>query len=159
MPAAVETYEEGLKALRNLAFLTGPKYREQHSRANRKGAQFDILDFERAFIRRMRKLGVPMFAHCIMRTPEEQDALFVQGVSKARGKQSAHVWGCAIDLIHGTAGWEIPRHAWAIIGHVGKEVANALGLDLTWGGDWGFYDPAHWEITGWKTLPHAAYGD
>jgi len=157
-PELIGNLEDGLRAVQNAEFCKSAKYMEQQSRANRKGANIDILDFERAFIRRMRKMHVPMFSHSIVRTEAEQDALFVQGVSKARGPAGPHVWGCAVDLIHGTKAWNIPDEAWRIIGHVGKEVAHSLGIKLVWGGDWKFYDPAHWEIDGWRSLPHAAYG-
>lgn len=146
------THTEGLNALRNLTFLQSAKYREQQSRANRKGAHPDIIDFERALVRRMRKLGVPMFAHNMVRSKAEQDALFVKGVSNAKGGLSPHNYGCAVDIVHGTAAWDIPRHAWAMIGHIGKEVAEAMGVKITWGGDWDFYDPAHWELTNWRDI-------
>lgn len=149
-------YEQGLKALRNAAFLDGPKFIEQQSRANRKLAHVEILDFERAFVRRFRKLGVPMFAHNVVRTAAEQDALFVQGVSRAKGGESAHNWGCAVDLVHGVRAWDVPRHSWAIMGHLGKEIAQGLGIKIVWGGDWDFYDPAHWELENWRAVRDAA---
>lgn len=152
MPAETATFEAGLKAIRNLDFLKSPKYGDQQSRANRKGAHVDILDFERALVRRLRKLGVPVFAHCVIRTSAEQDALFVQGNSKARGGQSPHNYGFAVDIVHSVSAWEIPAHAWAMIGHVGKEVAASLGVKVQWGGDWSFYDPAHWELADWRKL-------
>jgi len=127
--------------------------------ANRKGANVDILEFERALLRRFRRLSVPMYAHNMVRTKDEQKALFVRGVSKTPDK-SAHLYGCAVDIVHGTRHWEIPRKAWDLVGHLGKEVAQSLGVKITWGGDFkSIYDPAHWEITGWRDLPHAVFGD
>lgn len=158
-PPSDDTYAEGLKALRNVPFLQGTKWREQQDRANRKGANIDILDFERALVKRMAKLGVPMFCHCLRRTEAEQNALYVQGHSKAKGRQSPHYYACAVDIVHSVKAWNLTRKEWALIGHIGKEVAQSLGVKITWGGDWSFYDPAHWELTDWRTLPHAAFGD
>ena len=40
-----------------------------------------------------------------------------------------------------------------MIGGVGKEVARKMGLRVTWGGDFkSLYDPAHWELTDWRTV-------
>lgn len=148
------TYHEALRGLQAREYIAGDKFLLMQDRANRKGAQFDIRDFERAFVRRMRKLHVPVYAHSMVRTPEEQDALFVRGVSKAKGHESAHVSGCAVDIVHAVHHWKIPDKSWALFGHVGKEVAHSLGIKITWGGDWKFWDPAHWELTGWRELPH-----
>lgn len=103
--------------------------------------------------RRMKKLGVPMFAHTVVRTYEQQLAEFQQGDSKDSPKDG--LWphkGTAIDYVHSTKAWGLSDKQWQMIGHIGKEVAKAQGVALTWGGDWKFYDPAHWEITGWKAI-------
>lgn len=152
------TYEEALKRLQSPAFIDGPKFREQQNRANRKGANIDIITFERAFIRRLEKLKVPMFAHNMVRTEEEQTALYIKGVSKAKGAQGPHVHGCAVDIVHSTRAWDLTKKEWTLLGHIGKEVAGQLGIKLTWGGDWKFYDPAHWEIANWRDLPHVQTG-
>lgn len=103
-------------------------------------------------VRRMAKMGIPMFAHEVMRSVERQDELFKAGKSNVRGKNGAHPNGFAIDLIHSVKGWQLNDRQWALIGHQGKEIAAAMGLDLEWGGDWKFYDPAHWEVKGWRSL-------
>lgn len=149
-PELPKTYAEALRYLVNRPFLGTSRYRAQHWRAERNGAHEDILAFERAFIRRFRRLQVPMFAHCVVRTDAAQGRLFVQGRTKARPGQSPHNHGKAIDLVHGTKGWEIPKPCWDLIGHVGKEVAASLNIKVVWGGDWEFYDPAHWELADWR---------
>lgn len=151
------TYGEGLKALRNSAMLDSPKWAEQQDRANRKGCHQDILAFERAFIARMQKLGVPMFCHTAQRTMDEQNAAFVRGVSRAKAGKSAHNYGCAVDIVHSVKAWDMTREQWALLGHIGKEIASGLGADIEWGGDWKFYDPAHWEVRGWKFLIRARF--
>lgn len=139
----------------NKPFLASRKYQEQQFRANRTGVHPDILEFEKRFIRRMAKLDVPMFASEVMRDAERQNDLYALGNSKAKGGQSPHQYGCAIDLVHSVHGWNLDRKAWELIGHVGQEIVQMAGLQivsLAWGGDWQFYDPAHWQIDGWKQV-------
>ena len=166
-----KTYEEALRGLRDEEFLAGHRHKEQHWRAIRKGADARLVGvrvtgphgdkavekivepgFEQKFLRKMAKMGVPMFAHCVVRPNGLQDELFKAGHSKARAGESPHNYGLAIDLIHGTKGWQLSRQQWDLIGHVGKEIAAAMGIELEWGGDWKFYDPAHWEIKDWRSL-------
>lgn len=135
-------------------FLATQKWQQQQWRANREGAHPSILEFEKVFIRRMTKLGVPMFAHCVVRTEQEQWEQFVDGDSKDDPKDG--LWphrGTAVDLIHSVKAWNLDKHQWGLVGHIGKNiVAPAIGVKVTWGGDWSFYDPAHWELTGWKAI-------
>ena len=152
LPSEPATYRAALDGLRNVEFLQSDRYREQQERANRKGAHADIIQFEKAFIRRMESLGVPMFAHNMVRTVAEQNALYVKGVTKAKGKEGPHTHGAAVDIVHSTMGWNIPDKSWKILGHIGLEVAKTQGIDITWGGNWKFYDPAHWELTDWRAL-------
>ena len=99
-----------------------------------------------------------MFAHCVMRSKAEQHRLYQQGHSKALPGLSPHQHGLAVDIVHSTLAWELPKgpgekradKAWELIGVIGKEVAQGNGIDIVWGGDWKFWDPAHWEIANWK---------
>ncbi|MFC3705921.1 M15 family metallopeptidase [Devosia honganensis] len=138
--------------MRDREFLASLRHQEQQFRAGREGAHPFIVAFEGRFIRRMRALGVPMFAHEVWRMPERQDELYRAGRSKAKAGQSPHNFGCAVDLVHGTQGWNLNDQQWSLIGHVGKEVALSLGVKLVWGGDWKFYDPAHWELADWRVI-------
>lgn len=145
--------EEARRFLVNRPFLASPRHKAQHWRAVRDDAHPDILAFERVFIRRFRKMGIPMFAHCIVRPDAVQMRHFVTGVSKARPGESPHNVGKAVDLVHGTRAWQVPKPCWDLMGHIGKEVAQQLGIKVVWGGDWRFYDPAHWELAGWDKYP------
>lgn len=104
-------------------------------------------------------MGIPVFAHSVVRTRDEQTALYVQGVSKAKAGESMHNYGHAIDIIHSTQGWKLSKHQWLLLGHIGKEVAKRIGVKIRWGGDWdmdgipvlddpteSFWDAAHWEL-------------
>nr|WP_321483034.1 hypothetical protein [uncultured Cohaesibacter sp.] len=158
-------YQTALRQLMNKPYLATSNYREQQGRANRQGASQSIIDFEKAFVRDLRRRGIPFFCHNMFRTPADQDALFVKGVSRARGRESPHVHGLACDCVHSVHAWGLDRHSWQIIGHIGKEVATRLKIPIIWGGDWNdngqivlddpketLWDPAHWEIADWRTL-------
>jgi hypothetical protein len=139
-------------------FCFSKKYGEQQFRADRFGAQPDVLKFERLLVKRAFKLGVPLFAHCVIRGGADQNEMFRQGKSKARAGESPHNYGAAVDVIHGTKAWALSRKQWLIVGHLGKEAAAAAGLAVVWGGDWSFWDPAHWELADWREI-RARYSD
>lgn len=142
---------ESLSGIVDRQFCLGVRYGEQQMRADRREAHPDIVEFGRLLVKRMRRLDVPMFEVTMWRDRDDQDAAYVKGRSNARFGQSAHNFGCAVDVIHGTKGWDLSRQQWAIIGHVGKELAAQRGLKLTWGGDWEkLWDPAHWELSTWR---------
>lgn len=143
----------GLRALVDKPYLLTDRHQEQQWQAITEGAHPDIVEFTRVFIARMGKVhGVPLFPHNMVRTVTEQNALFVRGVTKARGGSSPHNFGCAVDIVHSRKAWDLERESWAMLGHIGKEIATQKGIRLTWGGDWEFYDPAHWELTGWRDI-------
>lgn len=110
----------------------------------------DMRRFAVAFLRDLHKRGFPLFVVQCWRSGKEQDALFVKGVTKAKAGQSAHNYGMAVDVIHFMRGWDLTRKEWAVVGAIGKEVARKCNLKVTWGGDWKFWDPAHWELSDWK---------
>lgn len=152
------TYSQALVGLVDRRFIANQRYQEQQFRAARLGANPGILQFERRFVKRMRDLGVPFFAHCVVRSREEQALRKAEGVSKAGPGQSPHQYGCAVDLVHGTKAWGLTDKQWQAVGHIGRETAKSCGLKLVWGGDdpgeadkfsW---DPAHWELDGWKGI-------
>lgn len=87
-----------------------------------------------------------------LRTFEEQNRLFAQGrtlpgpiVTRARGGQSNHNYGLAVDLcpfIAGRPAWDF-RDGFIAIG----KAAELVGL--AWGGDWvKFVDMPHVELRG-----------
>lgn len=146
--------------MKDPAFCLCERYSDQQARADRNGADPRILEFEKKLVARMRKLGVPMFAHCVYRSDEEQRRLFDLGTSKALPGQSPHQYGMAVDIIHGTRGWELTRPQWEIVAHVADEVARSIGVHIRWGGEWDGdretkrdrWDPAHFELQDWKNL-------
>ncbi len=83
------------------------------------------------------------------RSIAEQDALFAKGnVTQARGGQSYHNYGLAIDVVEitnsGQANWNAD---WAKIASIGK------GLGFEWGGDWtSFVDKPHFQMPFGKSV-------
>lgn len=88
-----------------------------------------------------------------LRTFAEQDALFAQGrtkpgqiVTRARGGQSNHNYGLAVDLcpfVNGKPVWNAAPAIWFAIG----KAAAKQGLE--WGGDWKkFLDKPHVQLPG-----------
>lgn len=88
-----------------------------------------------------------------LRTFAEQDGLFAQGrsrpgpiVTRARGGQSNHNYGLAVDVVpfnNGQPNWNAPLGVWTTIGNE----AEKLGLE--WGGDWKkFVDKPHIQLPG-----------
>lgn len=146
------SFTDALRGMVDKPFLASRKWQEQQWRADRTGAHLTILEFERLLIKRMARLGVPMFASEVLRSQERQQQLFEDGHSQAKAGKGPHPYGCAADVVHSVKGWNLTKTQWALVGHVGKEVAQQRGLKVSWGGDWKFYDPAHWEVTGWKAV-------
>lgn len=106
--------------------------------------------------------GVAVLVTQGLRTWEEQDALYAKGrtaapigkkfiVTNAKGGQSNHNFGLAIDIVIldaiGKADWDTSHPGWRIAAEVGKS------LGLAWGGDWvSFKDLPHFEYTKGLTL-------
>lgn len=111
----------------------------------------EVRDFTRAFLSELNKRGMPFFVHSACRTDREQNSLFARGVTKARAGQSPHNHGMAVDIVHYGRYWDLTEKEWAVIGLIGKEVARRRNVKVTWGGDWKFFDPAHWELANWSS--------
>ena len=94
--------------------------------------------------------NIPVLAFEMLRDEQRQNELHAQGRSKAKGGNSPHQYGCAVDIVHATRYWNLSKKEWDIVGSIGKEIARKRNLKLDWGGDWNFYDPAHWQLTNWR---------
>lgn len=142
-----------LKGLVDRPFLATQRYRDQQAKAVREGAHPKVLKFTDAIVRRCYRAGIPVYAHCIVRSAVEQAEMYRRGVSK--DSPADGIWphrGCAVDIIHSIKGWNMNAEEWRLLGHFGKEVSAQMGLSMQWGGDWKFYDPAHWELKNWTAI-------
>lgn len=93
-----------------------------------------------------------------LRTFAEQNALYAQGrtkpggiVTNARGGQSLHNYGLAVDVVpldaKGNPNWNASAATWAKIGAAGKKQG------MEWGGDWkSFVDKPHFQMTAGKSV-------
>lgn len=96
----------------------------------------------------MAMLGHPVRIVEGYRTPERQDELYAQGrttpgrvVTNAKGNESAHNFGVAVDFIFKNGGYNAPEELWQTLGSVMKSQG------FTWGGDWkSFPDKPHGEL-------------
>lgn len=139
-----------LQSLADRDAFKDPAYLRRRDGVDYTGVPPWIAEFLRAFQAELGRYAIPMVVSEIYRDPERQKFLKGQGRSKAGAGQSPHQYGLAFDLIHYRKGWDITPKQWAVIGAIGKEVARKRKLPMEWGGDWRFYDPAHWQLEGWK---------
>ncbi len=160
-PGAGVNFTADLRDMIDRAFCEGQRYKEQQHRADLTNAHPALLEVLRKSVRRLKKMGVPVFAHCVLRSPSDQARLYAKGLSNAKPGESPHQYGLAFDLIHGVKAWNLTDRQWAIIKHVVFEVAAACGVKLRWGGDWDgdgdihdqrLYDPAHFELADWRDI-------
>ena len=81
-----------------------------------------------------------------LRTAKRQEELVAKGASKTMN--SRHITGHAVDLVAYVgkeARWDWPLYH--KIAAAMKQAANALGVPITWGGDWkSFPDGPHFEL-------------
>lgn len=148
-----QTHQQALARLQDWKTLESVAYMNRRDTWDADECHPDIVSFARRFTATLRRYGVPAFVHNGYRSGPEQDALFAQGVTKARAGQSAHNFGAAVDVVHYGFYWDLTPNEWAIFGAIGKDCAASLSLKITWGGDWSFWDPAHWELREWRKLP------
>lgn len=146
------SHSEAAARLVDKRVLTTSGYLKRARSVPPNGSDQRIVDFAQAFTSELAKRGMPFFVHAYLRTQWEQDAMFERGVSKARWGQSPHNFGMAVDIVHFGRYWDLTKREWDVIGLIGKEVARKRAVKVSWGGDWKFYDPAHWELTEWRDI-------
>jgi len=147
-----KTHQLAIQALSNKSFINSNKYKEQQLRAARTGAHPDLIEFERKMVKACKAYNIPVFASEMWRTADEQTRLFKSGHTLAKANKSPHQYGLAVDIIHSVKGWDLHQKEWAMLYTIGMEVARKMNIDIECGYEWKFYDPAHWQIKGWKTL-------
>ena len=147
-----KTHQLAIQALSDKSFINSNKYKEQQLRAVREGAHPDLIEFERKMVKACKAYNIPVFASEMWRTADEQTRLYKRGVTLAKANKSPHQYGLAVDIIHSVKGWDLHEKEWAILHTIGMEVARKMNINIECGYKWKFYDPAHWQIKGWKTL-------
>ena len=102
-----------------------------------------------AIISEMKKKGHEVRVVQGYRSREEQDKLYAQGrttpgaiVTNAKGGESLHNFGCAVDFVFVKEGYNASSLLWETLGAVGKRQG------FVWGGDWtSLVDKPHFEMT------------
>lgn len=149
---------EAPERLKYPSIMTSEPVLRQHSRADWQHTDIRLQIWAARFIEAARKRGVPLYVHSAFRTKAEQDELVRRKVTKAPYPQSPHNLGEAVDIVHSQYHWQMTRDEWAYLSIIGRQVLFRMNqqlkaeqrLYLVWGGDWSFYDPAHWEIADFK---------
>ncbi|AYP28804.1 MAG: putative endolysin [Microviridae sp.] len=131
--------------------------RSQH-RADFQQVPTRLRVFAARLIEAGRSYSIPLYAHSAFRTRAEQDQMVARGVSKAHWPRAAHCQGAAVDIVHGFYHWDMTPDEWRFMGKLGKDIAAKMRLPIVWGGDWSFYDPAHWELADWRDNIRATEG-
>lgn len=146
--------------LRAPAFLMSTSHLKQGERANWAHTDARLMFWAALVVEYGRKRGIPLYVHCALRSEAEQAKVNVNGYSKAAYPRSAHNIGEAVDIVHGVFHWEMTKAEWSYIHVLGKLALDRVNaqlpkdrkLHLTWGGDFkSLYDPAHWEITDYRS--------
>lgn len=132
------------------AFFGGETWLKQMERADWQNTDPRIALFAALLVRELRKANVPMFVHSAFRSPTQQIELVARGVSRAKPPRAPHVQGAAVDIVHSRFAWELSKAEWDMIGRIGKRIAERADIPVQWGGDWDFWDPAHWELADWR---------
>lgn len=145
------TAQEAMASLIDPQGMKNPRIRDRIDTVRYDDLPEPLVDFMRAFKSEMDRYEIPMTFFEGWRTAGRQHELELLGVSKAKGGESPHQYGLAFDYVHAVRGWKLSPLEWAQIGAIGHEVARKRKVPIEWGGDWKFYDPAHWQIKGWRS--------
>lgn len=145
-------YNARQAVMRPKAFFTSDLYLRQGTKADWQNTDPEIQVFAARYIEAARGAGIPLYAHNAFRTHDHQLDLVKRGVSRAKPPNAPHVQGKAVDIVHSIYHWQndFTDDDWSLLGRIGKDVATRAGIDIVWGGDWKFYDPAHWELSDWR---------
>lgn len=110
--------------------------------------QPEVIPYMRALVHTAARMGITIVATSGFRSYDEQNKLYAQGrnapgkiVTNARGGQSGHNFGIAVDftVFNGPVPiWESPDYS--LVGGLGKS------LGLSWGGDWSNPDEPHFYL-------------
>ncbi|WP_195822667.1 M15 family metallopeptidase [Roseobacter sp. MH60115] len=153
-----QKYQAAALSLRDMALVKSKLHQQQALKVSTEGAHPLIVEFYRKFHKELEARGFSFYAHCFVRDAATQRAIYRRGNSKAPPGSSPHNYGLAVDIVHSLYHWELdddPQMAerkWRLIGVIGKEVARKANIPIEWGGDWSFWDPAHWQLKDWRKI-------
>jgi hypothetical protein len=130
-------------------------WRRDQARADWTNVDQRLRNLFAAVVQTCAERGLPLYVHTAYRTPEVQAQKLAAGLSQLA--EGPHQRGVAVDLVHSGKGWDLTRDQWKFIHWIVKEVHEShkgAGIQLRWGGDFKtLYDPAHYELHPWRTVP------
>lgn len=129
-----EDFRAALRYLQSSRFLRTSRYQAQQWKAERRGADPALLEFERLFVSRCRELDIPVYAATVFVSEAVQNRLFVTGKSDQKAGESPHNEGLAVEILHSQYGRDLPARAWQLLGHIGEEIARRSGIPVEWAG-------------------------
>ena len=140
-------------------FMKSEAFLRQGGRADWQHCDARLMRWAALFQEYARKRQIPLYVHTAFRSEAEQAKVGAGGHSKVTFPNSAHNIGEAVDVVHSVFHWDLTRAEWSMLHTLGllaldrvnADLPKALKLRLVWGGDWKFYDPAHWEIQDYRT--------
>jgi hypothetical protein len=124
---------------------------KQHARADWTGVDPEIHEFYGKLYKELKRRGLPVYAHTVYRSPALQAMLHAEG--KSQVADGPHQRGAAVDVVDAFYHWDARREYWDFVGAVGKDIIKKNRYSIEWGGDWSFYDPAHWQLRNWRNSP------
>lgn len=152
-----------------------------HSSVDRDRIHPGLVDVVEMALEYLEDDGQPFKVYSGLRTFAEQDELYSRGrsmpgkvVTKAKGGQSMHNYGLAIDcaplsdpsIPQGGIDWPDPYasfHLWTPLEQAVQDAADAIdekeddGIDFEWGGRWRFRDCPHVQVR--TTIKELKAGD
>lgn len=120
-----------------------------------RGMDADVVRIVRDVIKELHPQGIYVGVAQAMRTIAEQNALYAQGrrgiagekiVTNARGGQSNHNYGVAVDLFVYPGTFAKAEFLQPSDTRMKKIVAAMKKRGMKWGGDWDFKDYPHFEL-------------
>jgi peptidoglycan L-alanyl-D-glutamate endopeptidase CwlK len=126
-------------------------------------------DLQTVFNEAIKDTPVDFSIVCGVRGREDQEEAKRDGRSKASFGQSPHNYrpSFALDIVpmvNGVARWDDVAAFRRCADHI-MDVAETMGIDLTWGGDWNHdgdetvtdaWDKPHFQLQDWKALAKVA---
>lgn len=157
---------EASRRLHFKSFFYSQAHLKQWERADWQHTDPRIQLFTGHLLIALQKLGMPFYAHSAFRSEAEQAKAFNSGHSKLVWPVAPHCQGKAVDIVHSRFHWDMTTDEWLLVGRIAHDVHASLMADtpkekrwaLVWGGNWKKpgqllgWDPAHFEIAGWRNV-------
>jgi hypothetical protein len=158
---AHKTYEDAALSLIDKDTETKRKKRVEQD-TNYEGVHPDIVLFWKGMQKECEKRNISVRAFEFVRSMDKQQYYYKTGRSKAKAGRSAHNIGglglsAAVDIISTERAWDLTKKEWDILITIGYEVARKKKIKIVNGSEFrSLYDPAHWELAGWRQWRQAA---